>query len=387
MSEAFDHTARWFGGKGRVVTGVSDAGEVAGLRLREVVYEDGGGERYLDVPDGFAWAPLLAELVDWPLAGRGGRLELRPGPAWAGASGSERVVATDQSNTVVVVGEELLVKAYRRVEAGAHAEVEVLAALAGSGGAPVPAFAGSVHWVADAGDDTAIALLQAFVPGVEDGWEGPVGRIVAALRAGPPYDVSEWRAAGEVTAALHHALVDAFGLTSDGGADLRGWRAEAEAALDAAAHPAAATIRDRLASLSAIAPPPVTRIHGDLHIAQLLRAGGALLVIDFEGDPVRALADRRRLSTPLWDVATMLRCLDHLGSAAARRYAPEPDAWIAAASEAFLEAYTARAPVPVDRDLIGLLELAKECLELVYAQRYLPEWLYAPQQGMLRLLA
>jgi hypothetical protein len=61
---------------------------------------------------------------------------------------------------------------------------------------------------------------------------------------------------------------------------------------------------------------------------------------------------RRRLSTPLWDVATLLRCLDHLGSAAARRdIEVAPDAWIEAASTPALDAYCARSPVRVDREL------------------------------------
>jgi predicted trehalose synthase len=136
-----------------------------------------------------------------------------------------------------------------------------------------------------------------------------------------------------------------------------------------------------------MAAPPVTRIHGDLHVAQLLRTADALLVIDFEGDPIRALAQRRRMSTPLWDVATLLRCIDHLGSAATRHGVDvAPDAWIATATAAALDAYTERAPVPIDRELLALLELVKECMEFVYAVRYLPEWLYAPQMGLRRLV-
>jgi maltokinase len=375
---------------------VEDAGAAAGLRLRDVRYADGGAERYLDVPSGFVWADLLSALRAGPMSGSDGTLELRRGPALDGlaiGAGRQRVPATDQSNTLVVIDERLLVKAYRRLEPGPNAEVEVLTALAGHE-APVPPFAGSIHWVAGDGTDTAIALLQGFVSGADDGWEGPAERVAAALAEGPPYDMAEWRAAGVVTAKLHAALVDAFGLLDHGGAeDLAGWRAEAEAALEVAgrddAHlgAVAPAVRGRLAALDRIAAPAVTRIHGDLHVAQLLRTDDALLVIDFEGDPIRPLAARRRLSTPLWDVATLLRCLDHLGSAAARRDVDvEPDAWIEAATAAALDAYCARSPLPVDRELVTVLELAKECMEFVYAVRYLPEWLYAPRAGIRRLL-
>jgi predicted trehalose synthase len=126
------------------------------------------------------------------------------------------------------------------------------------------------------------------------------------------------------------------------------------------------------------------RIHGDLHIGQLLRRTGAdPLVIDFEGDPTRPLADRRRPDTPLRDLASLLRSVDHCGSAASRRAGgAAPEEWIAGARAAVLSGYGG----PVDARLLAALEVAKECAEFVYAQRVLPEWLYAPRQGLRRLL-
>jgi predicted trehalose synthase len=93
----------------------------------------------------------------------------------------------------------------------------------------------------------------------------------------------------------------------------------------------------------------------------------------------------------LRDVAALLRSIDHIGTAAARRVsAPhphaDPDAFIGAARAAALAAYEARTGAPVDRRLLGALELAAECRELVYAHRTVPEWAYAPQAGLRRLL-
>jgi predicted trehalose synthase len=364
-----------------------------------VRYADvGGPDRYLLVADGFRWSPLLARLRGGPLDGDGGRLVLRAAPALAALAGGadERVPATDQSNTLVALGERLLVKAYRRLQPGPHPEVELLAALAGRG-APVPQFGGSIHWVDDAGEDTAVALLQAFVPGAEAGWEAPIERAAAALRSGPPYATGEWRAAGRAAARLHAALVAAFGTAPATPDHLARWRAEAEAFLAeaAGADPELAAVahdvRERLAVIERRdrkAAVPITRVHGDLHVAQLLRTGAQEpLIIDFEGDPLRPLGARRAPDTPLRDLAGLLRSADHVGSAASRRAdgAP-PDAWIAAATEAALAGYADGAPVPVDRELLAALELAKECAELVYAQRVLPEWLYAPRLGLRRLL-
>src|SRR3954468_8755417 len=101
-STGIDVGARWFAGKSRTVAAVAGGGGAAGLGLLDVRYADGGTERYLDVPDGFAWAPLLARLAEGPAGGGGGRLELRPGPAFAAllaeAGEGQRIPATDQSN-------------------------------------------------------------------------------------------------------------------------------------------------------------------------------------------------------------------------------------------------------------------------------------------------
>jgi maltokinase len=396
-TKGIDETARWFAGKGRTVGSVRPRGGAGGLRFLDVAYADGGSETYLDVPDGLAWGPLLASLRARPLDGDGGRLELREGPALqplGGALGArQRVPATDLSNTVVALGDALLVKAYRRPVPGPHVEIEVLAALAATG-APVPPFAGSLHWV-DGERDTALALLQAFVPDAEDAWEGPIERAAAVLAGTAPFAAAEWTALGRTAAELHQALADAFGLRAGTGDLLARHRSAGEAALAGAAArdpevaarvPAA---RARLAALDDAAPGAVTRIHGDLHVGQVLRTdpAGSPLVIDFEGDPTLPLADRRCPDTPLYDLACLLRCVDHVGSAAARRAGgASPAGWIAAARAAVLEAYAPAAPVRVDAELLGLLELAKECAELVYAQRVAPEWAYAPMASFARML-
>jgi maltokinase len=394
--------ARWFAGKDRRIAGVRAVAAPGPLAVAAVDYADGPGERYLVVGDALAWGPLLVALRAGPLEGDDGRLELRAGPALdallGDGLGAQAIPSTDQSNTLVTVGGRLLVKAYRKLEAGVHPEVELGAALAGAG-APVPAHAGSLHWVAADGTDTAIALLQEFVAGASSGWEAPIEAAAAHLRAGTATGagaVAPYAAAGRAAGALHAALAARLGTTADPGAPAR-WRADAETALAAAARldphaaRAAPEIRRRLAALEtwgATPAPLLTRIHGDLHVAQFLRTPERTLVIDLEGDPTVALAARRRPDTPLRDLAALLRSIDHLGTAAARRVdgASDPTAFIDAACAAALAAYEQATGAPANRVLLGALELASECRELVYAHRVLPEWAYAPQAGLQRLL-
>jgi maltokinase len=407
IEESELRAARWFAGKHRAIEAVAefDAVAVPGGRLvlLDVRYAGGADERYL-LPDaggcepvagdGF-WGALVRALRAGPLAGRRGRLVLRPGRALEALAGGEgeAVPSADQSNTLVVVGGTLLVKAYRLLQGGVHPEVELATALADTD-APVPAHAGSIHHVAPDGAETAVALLQEFVPGAVSGWEAPIGRAAALLRSGadPAADAAAHARLGAATAALHAALTEALGTVPGRAGDGERWLARAEAALaEVAGDPGLAEasgeeIRARLAPLRRGAPA-LTRVHGDLHVAQFLRAGERLLVVDLEGDPTLPLAARRAPDTPLRDVAGLLRSLDHVGSAAARRAGADPSAWIAAATEAALAGYAAAAPEPPDRALLAALELAKELQELVYARRVLPEWAYTARAGLRRLLA
>ena len=165
----------------------------------------------------------------------------------------------------------------------------------------------------------------------------------------------------------------------------------------------APSIRDRLAGIAQPhGLPRLTRIHGDLHLGQVLRTPGGFVFVDFEGDPLRPVQDRRRLASPLRDVASLLLSFDHASTGAERRalaagWTPgdhaglDTAAWRRRSRERMLSAWASgvrRAGVGLDLDegLLDGLAVAKECAEFVYAATYLPEWLWAPQAGMRRLI-
>jgi maltokinase len=386
--------ARWFAGKHRRIADVRAVAEWdAGLRVAEVAYEDGGpSEMYVLLGDELRWARLLRAA---PITGPAGRIELRASPLLEGllAGGdAEAIPSTDQSNTLVTVGGTLLVKVYRRIAPGVHPEVELNAALAGTR-APVPAFGGSLHWVTPEGHDHAVALLQEFVGGAVSGWEEPIEAVAAGLRSGAPLDIDPYISVGAATGALHAAFAARLGASPDAGAPAR-WHADAEAVLARAValEPLAAAAQDDLrARLVALdtprAAPRLSRIHGDLHFAQFLRTPERTLIVDLEGDPTMSLSARRRADTPLRDLAALLRSIDHIGTAAARRAdGRDPEAFIAAASAAALDAYNNATGSAADPALLAALELTSELRELVYAHTVLPEWAYAPQAGLRRLL-
>ncbi len=349
-------------------------------------------------------------------------LVCRPGRAMPPgiAEAAERDLGADQSNTSVVLGETTLLKAYRRVPPGLNPELELVAYLSEEAGfAAVPPLAGIAEVVSASGDATTVAIAQAFVADGADAYESIAESLTGWLLAPGAVSVefaSEVAAdLGTLTAGLHAVLASARGVpgfepreaTRD---ELRAWAAEAreqlERALGAttgAAGAALRTLSPRIAAeltvLEAVPGAPlVTRIHGDYHLGQVLVAPDGYHVIDFEGEPFRSPEARRALRSPLRDVASMLRSIDHVGRSAGRRAEArnggpldspglDLEGWLARARERFLAAYRAGlreagSAIVVDPTLIRAFEVEKECYEFEYASTYLPSWLWAPTAGM-----
>ncbi|HYO45032.1 MAG TPA: hypothetical protein VES19_17675 [Candidatus Limnocylindrales bacterium] len=346
------------------------------------------------------------------------------------ASSGEAALGRDQSNTSTVIGGRLLLKGYRRIQPGLNPDLELTAYLTEEAGfAGVPRLAGWAEVVTREGGVATVAMLSAFIPGAEDVYERTAD-FIAGLVAAPGSASLEWATdlaadLGTLVAGLHAALAtppaDAPDLAPRTATreELKAWRMDAHrqlnlaipavTAVDATAgaelRREASAIAARASRFEAVATAPlVMRVHADLHLGQILVSGGAgYRVIDFEGDPLRPIEDRRRPDSPLRDVASLLRSLDHAARSGRRRAEArnggpiehpglDIDAWIERARARFLWAYTeglrrTGAPVTLDLDLLDAFEVAKEACEFVYAATVLPSRLWAPREGMRWLLA
>ena len=292
-----------------------------------------------------------------------------------------RLLDTEQSNSSLVYGDAFILKLFRRVQPGVNPDLEVPGALAAQGCRRVPA---PVAWVRTVHPQEAtLGVLQRYLPDAADGW----ALALRALAAGDDF-APQAHELGQATAEVHLALASAF---PAGTHDESGRTAAAMAErLDAAAHcvpalrPFVPGLRAAFGALAGCDPgPPAQRVHGDLHLGQVLRAGREWFVIDFEGEPSKPLAERRSAQSPVRDIAGMLRSFDY----AARQRRPWRPEWARRCREAFCAGYASRAGWD-PRKKHGLLrayETDRAVYEVLYEARHRPDWLPVPMAAIERL--
>ena len=443
---------RWFAGKAREVGQLAlhdavllTAPDVEQLVLDVIVsvtYGDGHVEQY-QVPltagtaesdgyvgelDGLAlvdatYVPAAARLLAALTHSETQRRTARGDVVIRGTSSADAVdlseprrMTAEQSNTSIVFGDALIFKLFRRLEPGENPDVEITRALTEVGYPNAPHQRGAFGVRHADGTVTALGVLADFVKGGREGWAlatAEVERIVAG-EAPDPQRRQQFQALGRAVADLHAALARTLGRREAGAEDLLAWvdamRAQAEHVLDTARRRApaetAAVLERReelFERLSRVAEEkatgPLTRIHGDLHLGQvLLDAHGSWQLLDFEGEPSRSLAQRRALNAPLRDVAGMLRSFDYAAAAGSGGdLAAVPAAaaqWRDEVREGFLSAYLDEAAehdvLPDDDASVDVqlraFELDKAVYELGYELANRPDWVPIPVGGITRVL-
>ncbi|MEX0984673.1 MAG: hypothetical protein WD096_06440, partial [Actinomycetota bacterium] len=317
--------------------------------------------------------------------------------------GREVAIDADQSNESTVVGDAAVLKLYPRTTAGPQPGLELPAHLVSVGFGEMPAPLGALVW--DGGDaDVLVATAATYLHGARDGWEWCVDALLGALDGDAQWPVLDAASLGGLTGRFHAAMATSSEVLPEpvtaAAADT--WFVPALAALDGALadtdgaegdrlRALAGSAREALAGLDLPGDTPVLRIHGDLHVGQVLRWEGGDALSDFDGNPLAPAAERVAPGPAARDVASMARAIDHVGRICQRRRPGRDDdvrAWIADARAAFLAAYRAEAPAALfDERLLLPLEVAQECHEYRYAARYLPRWRYVPDLAMPDLLA
>ncbi|MEO7837470.1 MAG: phosphotransferase [Acidimicrobiales bacterium] len=315
-----------------------------------------------------------------------------------------RPMGAEQSNSSLVFDEDVVLKVFRRLHRGPNPDVEVTTALAAAGFDHVAEPLGV--WRRD---DLDLAVAARYLAGGAEGWalaQTSLRDLYATGSDDPATCGGDFAAEatrlGTVTATMHLALAAQFGAApGEAGA----WAAALEAQLHRLAagdaDPAAATtFVDRLRAAGDAGP--AIRVHGDYHLGQVMRTDTGWFVLDFEGEPVRPLSERRSPTSPMKDVGGMLRSFHYAAQAVLiERDALEHDellslgvSWERRNQGAFLAGYFGTENIetllpagPDQRDLVlAAFELEKAVYEVFYERAYRPDWAHIPLGAISRLL-
>ena len=381
------------------------------------------------------------------------------------------VGSAEQSNTSIIYGNQLILKLFRRLQPGENPDVEIGRFLTEVAHFPhIPPFLGEIAMTRPGWKKTTLAMLQGLVTNEGDGWEWFLERLsvfFASVAAQPapappaapgfflefePAPVLSAHAGelleaaallGRRTAEMHQALATptsdpAFAaepFTADDMAResdriaagvysaLELLKQKISVLDDAACEEAAMVLArrrellERARAVAALKPAGMRiRIHSDYHLGQTLRVPGAgaerggkgdFVLLDFEGEPARPLADRRLKQSPLKDVAGMVRSFSYAASSALERHAGSNAAagnhadddglagwarcWFGVASAAFLREYRKQMaagpailpPAPECQPLFAAYLLEKALYELAYELNNRPAWVRIPLAGIL----
>jgi maltose alpha-D-glucosyltransferase/alpha-amylase len=260
-------------------------------------------------------------------------------------------LSAEQSNSSLIIGDAVMLKIFRRIAGGPHPEAEMGRYLTQHGFANAPPLLGEIARVEPDGTRFSLAMAQGFVHNQGDAWSWLLDQLLRALddltapasvgdaEAGQMSDYEVLAARiGQRLGDLHVVLArpsedPAFAPATATAQDVARWRERTQARLEAAfgviaerkkwdrpddEARAAALQKSRRALLAALhdlaqagAGSLTSRIHGDFHLGQVLVVSGDVYIIDFEGEPARPLAERRAKSSPLRDVAGILRSFDY----------------------------------------------------------------------------
>jgi maltokinase len=330
--------------------------------------------------------------------------------AGAGHGGIGEVYAQgiQTANSSALVGEELVLKAFRRLEPGVNPELELLRFLGDRGFENLAPLAG---WYGYEGPliESTLGIAQRYFPDAPKGWA--LGMAEGA--DGPATLLAELRALGSVTGRMHSLLASeathplfAREESSDEALALVVAAIDEDIDQTFSTFPAGderlapvlsrcQDIRDCVSRLARVGHPGRRiRTHGDYHLGQVVLTSQGWVVLDFEGDPSKSAPERRRKRSALRDVAGMLRSLAYVAGARVV-FGGEAlaDGWEHQARAAFLDGWLADVDTNLlpngeaaTRQLLQVFELEKAVRQLSHDLRHRPEWVEVPVAALVGLL-